>query len=90
MKKHVSLVTALIMALSVFSSFNVMAEEVISISTAEEMQAAVTNGGSYKVADGIEEIDCGDITLHISKNIDLDLNGAVVKVNNDGFNFQNY
>ena len=90
MKKHVSLVTALIMALSVFSSFNVMAEEVISISTAEEMQAAVTNGGSYKVADGIEEIDCGDITLQIRKNIDLDLNGAVVKVNNDGFNFQNY
>lgn len=92
MKKCISFFTAMALSLVTVSQvFVVSAEETAaSITTAAELQTAVTNGGTYKVADGIEQLDCSELQLQIRKDIELDLNNAVILVDNDGFNMQNY
>ncbi len=95
MKKCISMLVSLAIGISAFAPLSALAAEAepVQISTPEELQAAVTNGGTYKVADGVETLDCSGLQLQIRGNVsthlDLDLNGAEVIVDNDGFNFQN-
>ncbi|HIT84590.1 MAG TPA: hypothetical protein IAA60_01660 [Candidatus Ornithomonoglobus intestinigallinarum] len=95
MRKCISMLVSLAIGISAFAPLSALAaeEEPVQISTPEELQAAVTNGGTYKVADGVETFDCSELQLQIRGNVsthlDLDLNGAEVIVDNDGFNFQN-
>lgn len=89
------MLVSLAIGISAFAPLSALAAEAepVQISTPEELQAAVTNGGTYKVADGVETLDCSWLQLQIRGNVstrlDLDLNGAEVIVDNDGFNFQN-
>lgn len=92
MKKFISAVMALAMTVGMMASMNVAhAEEVTPtvISTAAELQTALADGGNYKLADDISEIDCTSTALSIKASVVLDLNDKTVKTNSDGFNLQN-
>ena len=89
MRKCISMLVSLAIGISAFAPLSALAAEAepVQISTPEELQAAVTNGGTYKVADGVETFDCSELQLQIRGNVsthlDLDLNGAEVIVDND-------
>ncbi len=91
MRKRFSLLMAIVMFFSILSSSCVVySEEVVLVSDVAGLVSAVTNGGIYKVADGVTEIDCSAQNLQIRNSMELDLNNATIKVNTDGFNFQSY
>ncbi len=91
MRKYISFFTAAALSMGIIShTFVVSAEEAVIINNVDELRAAVTNGGTYKVADDVTQLDCSELQIQVRKSIVLDLNDAVVLVNNDGFDLQNY
>lgn len=75
MRKRFSLLMAIVMIFSILSSSCVVySEEVVLVSDVAGLVSAVTNGGIYKVADGVTEIDCSAQNLQIRKSMELDLN----------------
>lgn len=92
MKKFISAVTAFAMAASMMVCFSVTAsaEEVTEIKIVTDLVNALNNGGNYKVADGINELDCTGTNLEIkASNVAIDLNGVTVKTKSDGFFVKN-
>ena len=90
MKKLISMFTVSAMLFGALVSFQSAYAEAGEITTEAELVAAVTNGGVYKVAEGVKTLDCSERQLQVRKNIELDLNGANIIIDNDGFNLQNY
>ena len=89
MKKYISMFTAIAMSFGAVS-FQLVHAETGVITTEAELVAAVTSGGVYKVADDVETLDCSEKQLQVRKGIELDLNGANIIIDNDGFNLQNF
>lgn len=88
--KLISTVTAISFVFGAFSVFSVSVNaEAEPITNAEELYSAMQTGGTYKVADGVQEIDCSVSELAVSKAVEIDLNGATVLVDSNGFNFKN-
>lgn len=91
MRKFISAVAAFAVTAGMFAGMTaVQAEDVTTISTADELQSALSNGGNYKIADNITELDCSNKSLQIKASVTVDLNSAKITTNTDGFNLQNF
>ncbi|MDY3031038.1 MAG: hypothetical protein SOS24_04675 [Clostridia bacterium] len=88
MKRLISVITAFSVSVGMVMPV-VLADEAVSVYDAAELASAATKGGIYKIADGVEQIDCSETSIQPKTSFTLDLNGAEILVNSNGIDLQN-